>query len=190
MIDHSSESRFSTGVPVSARRKPAGIWRITWVWRAAGFLMFWASSRITACHWIDCMISASWRTRDVTGEDHVDIRVLCWKNLRRAGEMGLDGYGCSRPGAKRRTSRSQLVTTEVGADQQHGSGNSPSISFSFNQEGQRLDGFAQAHIVSQAGAQPPLAEECQPGITIDLVRAQFTVQPGGLGKLFHLAGMV
>ena len=45
MIDQSSLSRFSTGVPVMAIRRSAGIDRTLWVVRAALFLICWASSR-------------------------------------------------------------------------------------------------------------------------------------------------
>ena len=51
MIDHRSVSRFSTGVPVSAIRDPAGSARTARAWRVAAFLMFWASSHTTRAHW-------------------------------------------------------------------------------------------------------------------------------------------
>ena len=47
MIDHRSVSRFSTGVPVSAIRDPAGIARTARACRVAAFLMFCASSQTT-----------------------------------------------------------------------------------------------------------------------------------------------
>jgi hypothetical protein len=56
MIDHSSASLFSTGVPVSAILVSAGRLRTAWVWRAAGFLRFCASSHTTLRH----RMLASW----------------------------------------------------------------------------------------------------------------------------------
>ena len=47
MIDHSSDSRFSTGVPVSAIRAAAGSARTARACLVAWFLMFCASSQTT-----------------------------------------------------------------------------------------------------------------------------------------------
>ena len=47
MIDHSSDSRFSTGVPVSAIRVAAGRARTARACLVAWFLMFCASSQTT-----------------------------------------------------------------------------------------------------------------------------------------------
>ena len=47
MIDHSSDSRFSTGVPVSAIRVAAGRARTARACLVAWFLMFCASSHTT-----------------------------------------------------------------------------------------------------------------------------------------------
>ena len=56
MIDHSSDSRFSTGVPVSATRDAAGSARTARACSVAWFLMFCASSQIpdtiTMVQWI------------------------------------------------------------------------------------------------------------------------------------------
>jgi hypothetical protein len=49
MIDHSSPSRFSTGVPVSAIREAAGRLRTARACRVPAFLMFCASSQTTRC---------------------------------------------------------------------------------------------------------------------------------------------
>lgn len=46
-MDHRSSSRFSTGVPVIAKRCGADSFRIAFVWAVFGFLMFWASSSFT-----------------------------------------------------------------------------------------------------------------------------------------------
>ena len=51
LIDHSSDKRFSTGVPVMAMRFRAERLRMACVCLARGFLMFWASSRMTSPHW-------------------------------------------------------------------------------------------------------------------------------------------
>ncbi len=48
MIDHSSERRFSTGVPVSAMRNSAFNLAHGLGLFGSGFLMFWASSKMTA----------------------------------------------------------------------------------------------------------------------------------------------
>ena len=50
MIDQSSLRRFSTGVPVMAIRRSAGIARTLWVVRAALFLICCASSRTSRRH--------------------------------------------------------------------------------------------------------------------------------------------
>ena len=50
MIDHSSASRFSTGVPDSASRKPASRSNTASERLAAAFLIACASSAITVCH--------------------------------------------------------------------------------------------------------------------------------------------
>ena len=50
MIDHSSLRRFSTGVPVMAIRRSAGIARTLWVVRAALFLICCASSSTRRRH--------------------------------------------------------------------------------------------------------------------------------------------
>ena len=47
MIDHSSESRFSTGVPVSAIRDAAGSDRTAFACWLRWFLIAWASSHTT-----------------------------------------------------------------------------------------------------------------------------------------------
>ena len=74
------------------------------------------------------------------------------------------------------------------ADQQHrGREACPRISFSVQQQRHGLDGLAQAHIIGQAGAQAPVAEEAQPGIAIALVRAQLAGEAGRLGQLGQLA---
>ena len=46
-IDHSSPSRFSTGVPVSAMRCPAGSRRTALAAWVCGFFTAWASSSTT-----------------------------------------------------------------------------------------------------------------------------------------------
>lgn len=48
--------------------------------------------------------------------------------------------------------------------------------------------FPQAHVVCQAGAQPPLAVETQPRVTKPLVGTQFAVQALRLGQFGHLLG--
>ena len=48
--DHRSDSRFSTGVPVSASREPAGMARTDCACRVPAFLMFCASSQMTLAH--------------------------------------------------------------------------------------------------------------------------------------------
>ena len=68
------------------------------------------------------------------------------------------------------------------ADQQHG-GLAPAVFFrrgllGAGDQRQGLHGLAQAHVVGQAGAQPPAAEEREPGIAARLVGPQRAVQPG------------
>ena len=62
-MDHSSERRFSTGVPVRATRYSARSLRIACVCLAEGFLMFCASSRITPPHSTARSASSSRRAR-------------------------------------------------------------------------------------------------------------------------------
>ena len=69
MIDHSSDRRFSTGVPVSAMRFVASSLRMACVCLACGFLMFCASSRITSLHWT-CAQVVHVAPRQAIGADH------------------------------------------------------------------------------------------------------------------------
>ena len=58
MIDHSSDSRFSTGVPVSAIRVAAGRARTARACLVVWFLMFCASSQTTRAQ--VSVLSAAW----------------------------------------------------------------------------------------------------------------------------------
>ena len=48
MMLQNSERRFSTGVPLMAMRSLAGMARTALLWAVSAFLMFWASSMMTA----------------------------------------------------------------------------------------------------------------------------------------------
>ena len=60
---HSSERRFSTGVPVSAKRKGARKRFTARVVLVAWFLMYWASSSTTKPHSTRASCAPSMRTR-------------------------------------------------------------------------------------------------------------------------------
>jgi hypothetical protein len=78
MIDHSSDRRFSTGVPVRATRPVAVRRRAARAVRAAGFLICWASSSTTTSQSEDRGTSARQRHRL-----HVDQRELQLDSQRR-----------------------------------------------------------------------------------------------------------
>ncbi len=62
-----------------------------------------------------------------------------------------------------------------GADEQH---RSPAIAFPVAlDEGERLHGLAETHVVGQAGAQARTAQEAEPGVAAHLVRTQRAVKP-------------
>ena len=63
-----------------------------------------------------------------------------------------------------------VVDHRGGADQKHRSLDE-CMPIPLN-EGQGLNGLAQAHIIGQAGAQPPFPQEGEPRITPDLVGPQ------------------
>ncbi len=63
MIDQSSESRFSTGVPVNATRRPAVRRRTARDWAVPGFFTCCASSRTSRPQAIPARLSMSrWTT--------------------------------------------------------------------------------------------------------------------------------
>ena len=83
-----------------------------------------------------------------------------------------------RSGVKRRGFLLPVADHGGGADQQ----DRPlfaSLPVPLNQ-GQGLDRLAQSHIVGQAGAQAPLAQESEPGVTPPLVRPQGPLEFGGI----------
>ena len=70
------------------------------------------------------------------------------------------------------------------ADQQHRSRDAiPAVLLD---GGQGLDRFAQAHVVGQAGAQPPAPQERQPGIAPLLVGTQRSAEPFGSFQFLEL----
>ena len=51
------------------------------------------------------------------------------------------------------------------------------------QVGDQLHRLAEAHVVGETGAEPELAQEAQPGVSVLLVGAELRPQPGGHGEL-------
>ena len=64
MIDQSSDNLFSTGVPVSATRRPARSRRTAWAWAVPEFLTCCASSRTSRPHSIPLSTSMSRATSE------------------------------------------------------------------------------------------------------------------------------
>ncbi len=54
--------------------------------------------------------------------------------------------------------------------------------------GQRLDRFAEAHVVGEASAESPTPQELHPGITAPLVRAERALQAFGLRQFLERRG--
>ena len=114
MIDHSSDRRFSTGVPVSARRKSGG--NLAHRLRLAGGgvldVLRLVQDHAPPVHRLQRFHVLP--HQGVAGQHQIHSLRCLGESLASSGGRRPGGPAWSGPGAKRRTSRSQLVTTEVG----------------------------------------------------------------------------
>ena len=142
---HSSSSRFSTGVPLSASAKPAfspNAARATWL---SGFLIACASSSTTVSQpLLGEPLGVEPQDR-VGGQREVGGR-------GRARAPGRDRALRESAGRKRAASLCQLWSTLVGH----------TISVRPAHRAQRLQRLAEPHVVGQHGAEPRVAQEAQP----------------------------
>ena len=163
MIDQSSARRFSTGVPVSARRDGAGRERTATDCRALLFLMACASSRTMRRQGMAASVSRSRVTRPYVVST-TSVAGATAEVGSPASRSGPWWTWTRRSGAKRANSRPQLPTHRHGADDA-GSGRwrggrltrerLECVSLRAEQRDQ-LGGLAQPHVVGQAGARTPL----------------------------------
>ena len=177
MIDHSSLRRFSTGVPVSATRRPA--WRRGRPGlRGAGVLDLLGlvedePSPGDRGQLVEVAVRPASRCVSTTScveGPHVERLVVVV-----AGGAVVDEHASC--GAKRASSRSQLPSTDTGQTTSVG----PSARVG-EQRGDELGGLAQAHVVGQAGAEAEPAEEREPAGAPLLVRPQLAVEAGRVGS--------
>jgi len=148
-IAQRSRRRFSTGVPVRARRWGAASFRIARVWAACGFLMFWASSNHHAVPGPapqECLVQARQGER---GQDDV-VRLAGRREaplvlvaraalVDQCAELRREALDLLAPVAQHRGR---------GADQ--GRGPVGGLLSLREQAGDHLEGLAQAHVVRQA----------------------------------------
>ena len=157
----SSSRRFSTGVPESVTRKAAAsrcAARATWL---SGFLIVWASSRITVSQLI-CVSALGVQTQDrVAGEGHVRF------GIELAVRAVVERRAQARPEA-----RDLLAPVEEHAGGRHHQ-RAPA------QGAEGLQGLAEAHVVGEHAAQPGVAQEAEPVDARPLVGAQLGAQVGG-----------
>jgi len=108
MIDHSSLSRFSTGVPVRAIRRRARSCPTALVCAAPGFLICWASSSTSRPQ----STAASSVTSRVTSE--YVVSTTSWPSSAALSRPAPWWVWTPSEGANRASSRSQLPRTDTG----------------------------------------------------------------------------
>ncbi len=93
MIDQSSESRFSTGVPVSATLNPALSSLTARACCVSEFLTFWASSSTTPCH------STDFQFIEIASHERVsaDDDVVSLRRLNKASPLTIRLHGVAWP---------------------------------------------------------------------------------------------
>ena len=174
MIDHSSASRFSTGVPVSATRWAARGARGPPVPAcAAAFLIVLRLVEHDARPG-DLGQRIARRGRQGVGGEQPG------RPARRASANGRPGQRARPRGGRARASAGReplglalpVADHRRRADQQRRAGAAAPPSARPSSSASTLDRLAQAHVVGQAGAEPEDAEEAQPGQAAPLVGAQ------------------
>lgn len=77
-----------------------------------------------------------------------------------------------------------------GADEEDGAaGQAGAALVAAGEQGEELDGFAEAHVVGQASAEAEVREEIEPGVATALVGAEFAGEAGGSGEVANLGGV-
>ncbi len=170
-IAHSSDRRFSTGVPVRAMRCPARSLRTARADRVAGFLTNCASSSTT----VDQATSARTSRSRVSRPYVVTTRSLAART--DAGSPPVSPLAPCRwapwwtvtviEGVKRRALRLPVVDDRERADDEVWPG-------SVDEVGERRRRLAEAHVVGEAAAEAEAVEEPQPAEAAALVRPQLT----------------
>ena len=161
MIDHRSPTWFSTGVPVRAMRQSA-------VQRARGLRLLGlrvldvlrlvedhAGPARPRCSSVEVAVQ-----QRVAGEDEGVLARPASRSRRPRRAPGRGGPARAGPGVKRAASFCQLPTTDVGQTSSDRAARGRRVQ-SRCDEGERLDRLAQAHVVGQAGAEAPAAEEAR-----------------------------
>ena len=174
MIDHSSLSRFSTGVPVSATRRRASSCWTALACAVAGFLICCASSRTTRPHATDVSCSRSraskrvGREHDVVhasppGEPLLVVAVAIGAVMHEHPELGREARELALPVAehRHRADDERRAAGRVGEER-----------------GDELCGLAEAHVVGEAGTEPEPSEERQPAGSPLLVRPKHAFEAG------------
>ena len=93
--------------------------------------------------------------------------------LRRVGDGEATATARTAP-----ISAFQLAISEAGTTSRLGRASLRLLALQCEQQGDHLDGLAQAHVVGQAGAQPQPRHEAQPAAARPLVRPQLRPQVG------------
>ena len=119
----------------------------------------------------------------IGGDDHVVGAGV----LHQRGAAGVVFFGIQVRAERRREFR--CLGHPVGAHRGRRQHQRRAVSGTAQQQGQGLDGLAQAHVVGQAGAQAGVRQARHPGEAFMLIGAQFGVQPldhrferGGAGQ--------
>ena len=174
MIDHSSLSRFSTGVPVSATRRPAPSCADGLGLRGAGVLdLLGLVEHEPAPGDRGELVEVAGEPASTSSGRRRGRRPA--RRTAASSSCRAGPWWTSTPsaGAKRASSRSQLPSTDTG----HTTSVGPSARVG-EQRGDELRGLAEAHVVGQAGAEAEPAEERQPARAPLLVGPQLAVEPG------------
>ena len=103
------------------------------------------------------------------------------KNLGRRSRLLPWCTKKGRVGANLAISRSQLPSREVGQMSRVGRAHVGVLLLAVQEQGQDLDGLAQAHVVGQDAAQAQAGQAVQPGQAAELVGAELALEARGLG---------